>query len=119
MALLGHATDQAERAPWAKRDTASAAASITPGVLYRQIKRFFQACAIELEATDPRGAERLNAASTHWLRHSHASHAIAAGMPVEVMQQNLGHKSLDTTTLYVTSEEANRMKAMRGFWGKR
>ncbi|CAJ0682027.1 MULTISPECIES: phage integrase family protein [Ralstonia] len=116
VALLGHATDQAERAPWAKRDTASPAAPLTPGVLYRQIKRFFQACATELEATDPQGAARLNEASTHWLRHSHASHAIAAGTPVEIMQQNLGHKSLDTTTVYVTSEEAIRMKELRGFW---
>ncbi|WP_247351035.1 phage integrase family protein [Ralstonia pseudosolanacearum] len=118
VALLGHATDQAERAPWAKTDTASPAAPITAGVLYRQIKRFFQACADELEATDPRGAERLNEASTHWMRHTHASHAIAAGTPVEVMRQNLGHKSLDTTTHYVTSEDANRMAALRGFWGK-
>lgn len=119
VALLGHATDQAERAPWAKQDTASSADPITPGVLYRQIKRFFQACAAELEATDPRGASRLNEASTHWMRHTHASHAIAAGTPVEVMRQNLGHKSLDTTTHYVTSEDANRMAALRSFWDKR
>lgn len=118
-ALLGPATDQAERAPWAKKDSASSADPISPGVLYRQIKRFFQACADELEATDPRGAARLDAASTHWMRHTHASHAIAAGTPVEVMRQNLGHKSLDTTTHYVTSEDANRMAALRGFWGKR
>ncbi len=119
VALLGHATDQAERAPWAKQDTASQADPITPGVLYRQIKRFFQACATQLEVTDPRGAARLSEASTHWMRHTHASHAIAAGTPVEVMRQNLGHKSLDTTTHYVTSEDANRMAALRGFWGKR
>lgn len=119
VALLGHATDQAERAPWAKQDTASPADPITPGVLYRQIKRFFQACATELEVTDPRSAARLSEASTHWMRHTHASHAIAAGTPVEVMRQNLGHKSLDTTTHYVTSEDANRMAALRGFWGKR
>ncbi len=119
VALIGHATDQAERAPWAKLDTAGPAAPLTPGVLYRQIKRFFQACAAEFAATDPQGAARLNEASTHWMRHSHASHAIAAGTPVEVMQQNLGHKSLDTTTVYVTSEEAIRMKELKGFWGKR
>lgn len=39
-----------------------------------------------------------------------------AGTPVEVMQQKLGHKSLDVATHYVTSDDANRMAALRGFW---
>ena|GEM_PF-7036306 len=54
---------------------------------------------------DVKGAERFDQASTHWLRHSHASHAIAAGMPIEIAQQNLGHASLATTTIYVTDRE--------------
>ncbi|MEO7335949.1 MAG: hypothetical protein ABIV63_05135 [Caldimonas sp.] len=31
------------------------------------------------------------------MRHSHASHAIANGMPIEIAQQNIGHASLATT----------------------
>ncbi len=53
---------------------------------------------------------------SHWMRHSHASHAIAGGMPVEIAQQNLGHASLATTTLYVTTEKRRRMKAVENFW---
>ena len=64
---------------------------------------------------DVRGAERLAAASTHWLRHTHASHSIAKGVRVEVAQQILGHASLVTTTVYVTTEQKRRMKAMDRF----
>lgn len=65
---------------------------------------------------DAKGAERFEKASTHWMRHSHASHAIAGGMPIEIAQQNLGHASLATTTVYVTTEKRRRMKAVEAFW---
>ena len=55
-------------------------------------------------------------ASTHWMRHSHASHAIASGMPIEIAQQNLGHASLATTTVYVTTEQKRRLRAVEAFW---
>lgn len=116
VALLGHATDQAERAPWARRDTAGADAGLAATTLYRQIKRFFQACAAELAPVDDRGARRLAAASTHWMRHTHVSQALAAGAPLEAVRQNAGHASLDTTTRYVTTGEARRMAAMKTFW---
>jgi site-specific recombinase XerD len=118
VALLGHATDQAERAPWARRDTASADAGLAATTLYRQIKRFFQACAAELAPDDARGADHLAAASTHWMRHTHISHALAAGAPLEAVKQNAGHASLNTTTRYVTTEDAKRMVAMKKFWAR-
>jgi integrase len=85
--------------------------------LYRQVKGFFTDCANVLSARgDRRGGERLASASTHWMRHTHASHSIAGGMPIEIAQQNLGHASLATTTVYVTTERKARMKAVQGFW---
>ena len=63
-----------------------------------------------------RGVERFTNASTHWMRHSHASHAIAGGMRVEIAQQNLGHASLVSPTVYVTTEKRRRMKAVETFW---
>ncbi len=85
--------------------------------LYRQIKAFFANCAEALRGQgDAKGAERFAKASTHWMRHSHASHAIARGVPIEIAQQNLGHASLATTTVYVTTEAKRRMRAMAGFW---
>lgn len=64
------------------------------------------------EALHPRALHRLvkraarraglgAAASPHWLRHACASHALDRGAPVHVVQQQLGHASLDTTTRYL------------------
>ena len=65
---------------------------------------------------DVKGAARLEKAGTQWMRHSLASHAIARGTPIEIAQQNLGHASLATTTVCVTTECRRRMKAVAGFW---
>jgi site-specific recombinase XerD len=50
------------------------------------------------------------------MRHSHASHAIASGMPIEIARQNLGHASLATTTVYVTTGKRRRMEAVEISW---
>ena len=115
--LLGKASDAAERAP-----RLSTGQAIDPRqgnaatTFYDQIKRFFEDCAGVLRVQgDARGAERFTKASTHWMRHSHASHSIASGMSIEIAQQNLGHASLATTTVYVTTEKRRRMKAVDAF----
>ena len=40
------------------------------------------------------------AASVHWLRHAHASHAIDNGAPITLVSATLGHADLKTTTVY-------------------
>lgn len=39
--------------------------------------------------------------SPHWLRHSHASHALERGTPISLVQQTLGHASIATTGVYL------------------
>jgi integrase/recombinase XerD len=39
--------------------------------------------------------------SPHWLRHSHASHALDHGAPIHLVQRTLGHSSLDMTGRYL------------------
>ena len=116
--LLGKASDAALRAPGLNTgqrfDPREGIAATT---FYDQIKAFFTGCGDVLRGQgDAKGAERFAKASTHWTRHSHASHAIAGGMPIEIAQQNLGHASLATTTVYVTTEKRRRMKAVEAFW---
>jgi site-specific recombinase XerD len=65
-----------------------------------------------------KGADRFHRASMHWTRRPHASHAIAGRMPLEIAQHNLGHASLASTTVYVTTEKRRRMKAVEAFWRK-
>ncbi len=115
--VLGKAADLSARAPQLAVAGVDPKAGIAANTLYDQVKRFFAGCAVVLQGRgDARGAERFQKASTHWLRHTHASHSIAAGTPVEIAQQNLGHASLATTTVYVTTEKKRRLKAMQGFW---
>jgi site-specific recombinase XerD len=128
--LLGKASDAAERAPGlSSGQVFDPRQGIAATTFYDQIKAYFADCAGVLERkqgqggdakrevkSDVKGADRFSKASTHWMRHSHASHAIAGGMPIEIAQQNLGHASLATTTVYVTTENRRRMKAVEAFW---
>jgi len=116
--LLGKVTDVAERAPWSpwQWHQVNPHEGITKDVLSAQFKAFFTDCGTAMARTDPRSAQRFYDASAHWLRHTHGSHATAAGMPVEIVQKNMGHASLDTTTMYVTAEARRRMQAMATFW---
>jgi site-specific recombinase XerD len=50
------------------------------------------------------------------MRHTHGSHAVAAGMDINVVQQNLGHASLATTTRYTTSEARRRATETAKLW---
>ncbi|RZL94911.1 MAG: integrase, partial [Variovorax sp.] len=88
--------------------------------LYQAIKAFLARAAEGLDGVD---AQQLRKASTHWLRHSHGSHALQGRegrtpVPIQVVQNNLGHASVGTTSMYLTTERDERMKAMRGFWSK-
>lgn len=119
--LLGKAVDIAERAPWspARILTVDPKAGIAATTLYAQLKAFFADCSDVLAMTDTKAAARLATASTHWLRHTHGAHSVAAGTPLDVLQENLGHASLSTTTIYTTSEQRRRMKAAEKFWAKK
>lgn len=119
--LLGGAIDSAQRAPGLKLSAEKdLAAGISASTLYRQLKDHFEACGRALAAVgNDAAAARLARSSTHWLRHTHASHALASGVRIQDAQQNLGHASLATTTAYVTTERAQRLRAMQDFWTQR
>lgn len=87
--------------------------------LYKALKSLFSICAAQLQGHE---AEQLRKASPHWLRHSHGSHALNGRpghppVPVQVVQNNLGHASIGTTSGYLQTEEKERLKAMANFWG--
>jgi len=75
-------------------------------------KGFFAQAADVLAEEDPAGAARLAQASAHWLRHTFGSHAIARGVALDVVQHQLGHASLATTSIYVHAEDARRAREL-------
>lgn len=103
--LLGKASDAAARAPGLNTgQLMDPREGIAATTFYDQTKSFFADCADVLRMQrDAKGSKRFAKVSTHWIRHSYASHAIAGGMPIEIAQQNLGHAPLATTTVYVTT----------------
>ena len=89
---------------------------LTADGVARLYKRIFERAASLLEATYPGAAVDLRRASTHWLRHTHSNHALDAGADLRDVQANLGHASLQTTTVYVKSDKARRFRAMDAFF---
>ncbi|MEB0032289.1 phage integrase family protein [Undibacterium sp. RTI2.1] len=83
--------------------------------IYRSLVRFFKSVAKEFAKISPEGAKHLTMASTHWLRHTSATHAIASGVPIEIVKLNFGHQSIATTGIYITPEMERRVKVMEEF----
>jgi integrase/recombinase XerD len=47
--------------------------------------------------------------SCHWLRHSHATHALASGKSLVAVRDQLGHSSIAITSKYLHSEESTSL----------
>ncbi len=55
-------------------------AGITAARLWSVMRRFFMKVAEVIEADSPGTAEKLRRASPHWMRRTHATHALARGL---------------------------------------
>lgn len=80
--------------------------------LWRVMRRFFTQAADVIDADSPATAEKLRRASPHWMRHSHASHALARGAKLTTVRDNLRHASITTTSMYLHSDEIVRARQM-------
>lgn len=119
--LIGRRVDAHDRAPNLVDASRDGRLGISANTLGEQMKAFFQTCADAMRgAGDARAAERFARATTHWLRHTSASHALASGdVPLVAVRELLGHASLNTTSAYVTTEQRQRMAAVQKFARRR
>jgi integrase len=101
-----------------KRDTALLGSlgedelGLTGARLWAIMKRFFRFAAVELESADSELAEKLRRASPHWMRHTHATHALARGAALTTVRDNLRHASVSTTSAYLHTDRKQRATEM-------
>lgn len=67
----------------------------------KQIERVMEAAVKRAGLPFWDGHRWLRRPTPHWMRHAGATHALEDGMSVNVVQQRLGHESLNTTSVYV------------------
>jgi len=97
-------------------DTAAAVMSVagdpcrhlTSAAVYLIVKEVFRRAADTLAMSDPAGAATLRRASTHWLRHTAATHQADAGTDLRFIQKNMRHASIQTTGIYLHAEDDRR-----------
>jgi len=83
---------------------------ISAARLRQVLGEFFREAAERVSARNPALAGKLRRASPHWLRHTHATHALDAGVELVVVRDNLRHASVATTSTYLHGEEAKRAR---------
>lgn len=76
---------------------------------------FFKRCADSLAEIDVAGALRLQAATTHWLRHTFATLMLASGAQLPEVQKLLGHSNIATTGKYVRAHRRRMQEAVEKF----
>jgi len=92
---------------------------ITATRLWSVVKRFFATAATVVEGGSPATAEKLRRATPHWMRHTHATHALDGGTELTAVRDNLRHSSISTTSMYLHADDARRAKQITGVFGAR
>ncbi|MDN7867352.1 site-specific integrase [Burkholderia multivorans] len=98
--------------PLIPRLTEDGAAPITSVRLWKVMQRFFVQTADLVEADNPALAQKLRQASPHWMRHTHATHALARGAELTTVRDNLRHASISTTSIYLHGDDVKRARQM-------
>ncbi|MGF6978111.1 integrase [Paraburkholderia sp. JPY465] len=62
--------------------------------------------------------KQLAATTPHAFRHTFGTQAAANDVPLDVVQRILGHRSLQTTTIYVQAEKHRMMREAAAYFGK-
>lgn len=87
-------------------------ATISSVRLWMVMRRFFALAADAIENDHAPLAEKLRRASPHWMRHTHATHALGRGAELTTVRDNLRHASVSTTSIYLHSDEVKRARQL-------
>ena len=89
---------------------------VLPQTIHRTLKELFSLASNSHLFKDPKAADQLRRATTHWLRHTAATRAVAAQVPLDVVASTLGHASLTTTSRYIRAERVRKLDEMQKLW---
>ena len=89
---------------------------VTQKLIHKTLVQLFRKAIEFLAIGDESASRQLAAASTHWLRHTCATEAVASDVPLDVVASTLGHSSLSTTSRYIHTESRRRLREMNKFW---
>lgn len=92
---------------------------ISDSMLYKIIKNVCNNLATELKLTDPASAYIIGRVSTHWMRHTSATHQVDAGIDIRIVKENLRHSLLETTMKYQHTETDTRYDETIKKFGKK
>lgn len=81
--------------------------------------RFFLKTADILQGDNQILAKKLHRASPHWMRHSHASHALACGAELTSVRDNLRRASIATTSMYLHGDDHKRIRQINTAFNSR
>ena len=95
------------------------AGGVTSARLWAVLKRFFSHAADIVQEQSSATAEKLRRASPHWMRHTHATHALQGGAELTTVRDNLRHASLATTSIYLHSDDSKRSRQMATVFANR
>ena len=92
--------------------TKSALRPLSRQALFQQIKALFKEVAEQLPLEKQGMSEKLQKASTHWLRHTGATRMLKNGASIVTVQHVLGHAGLGTVGIYVHTEDIEAYKQL-------
>jgi site-specific recombinase XerD len=95
------------------------AGGVTSARLWAVLKRFFAQAADIVQEQNLATSEKLRRASPHWMRHTHATHALQGGAELTTVRDNLRHASLATTSIYLHSDDSKRSRQMATVFANR
>ena len=81
---------------------------IGSSMLYKTIKQISSKVADILKHEDINASINIRKLSTHWLRHTSATHQVDAGIDIRIVKENLRHSRLETTMRYQHTEQEKR-----------
>lgn len=77
-------------------------------------KRFL----IEMDGLDDQSRLALASLTPHALRHTFGTQSVAHDVPLDVVQRILGHRSLNTTSIYVQAEKQRILREAAAYYGR-